>query len=33
MLQWIKRAKQTATREKRIAKTVELAGQNIKANR
>lgn len=33
ILQWIKRAKQTVTREKRIAKTVELAGQNIKANR
>lgn len=33
ILQWIKRAKQTTTREKRIKKTVELAAQNIKANR
>ncbi|MEM6255013.1 MAG: YdeI/OmpD-associated family protein [Cyanobacteria bacterium P01_D01_bin.156] len=32
ILQWIKSAKQTATREKRILKTVELAAQNIKAN-
>ena len=32
ILQWIKSAKQTATREKRIKKTVDLAAQNIKAN-
>lgn len=32
ILQWIKRAKRTATRQTRIAKTVELAAQNIKAN-
>ncbi len=32
ILQWIKSAKQAATREKRIKKTVELAAQNVKAN-
>lgn len=32
ILQWIKRAKQATTRKRRIAKTVELAAQNIKAN-
>ena len=32
ILQWIKSAKRAPTREKRIAKTVELAAQNIKAN-
>ncbi|MEM7063080.1 MAG: YdeI/OmpD-associated family protein [Cyanobacteria bacterium P01_B01_bin.77] len=31
ILQWIKSAKQTQTREKRIVKTVELAAQNLKA--
>jgi uncharacterized protein YdeI (YjbR/CyaY-like superfamily) len=32
ILQWIKSAKQAATRQKRIAKTVEFAAQNLKAN-
>ncbi|MBX2865252.1 MAG: YdeI/OmpD-associated family protein [Leptolyngbyaceae cyanobacterium MAG.088] len=32
ILQWIKSAKQAATREKRIQKTVDLAAKNIKAN-
>ena len=32
ILQWIKSAKQTATREKRIKKTVESAAQNSKPN-
>ena len=32
ILQWIKTAKQAATRKKRIKKTVDLAAQNIKAN-
>ncbi|MEM1240821.1 MAG: YdeI/OmpD-associated family protein [Cyanobacteria bacterium P01_H01_bin.26] len=32
ILQWIKSAKRAPTREKRIAKTVELAAQNIRAN-
>ncbi|NEQ51370.1 MAG: hypothetical protein F6K11_14725 [Leptolyngbya sp. SIO3F4] len=32
ILQWIKSAKQTTTRENRIRKTVDLAAQNIKAN-
>ena len=32
ILQWIKSAKQAATREKRIKKTVEMAAQNVKAN-
>ncbi|MBC8122057.1 MAG: YdeI/OmpD-associated family protein [Gemmatimonadaceae bacterium] len=32
ILQWIKSAKRQETREKRIAQTVELAAQNIKAN-
>ena len=32
ILQWIKSAKQTTTRERRIKKTVEMAAQNIKAN-
>lgn len=32
ILQWIKSAKQSKTREKRILKTVELAAQNIKVN-
>ena len=32
ILQWIKSARRDATRQKRIAKTVELAAQNIKAN-
>ena len=32
ILQWIKSAKREPTRQQRIAKTVELAAQNIKAN-
>lgn len=32
ILQWIKSAKQATTRQKRIAKTVEFAAQNLKAN-
>ena len=32
ILQWIKRTKRDLTRQKRIANTVELAAQNIKAN-
>jgi uncharacterized protein YdeI (YjbR/CyaY-like superfamily) len=32
ILQWIQSAKQAATREKRIAETVALAAQNLRAN-
>lgn len=32
ILEWIKNAKRQATRDKRIAKTVELAAKNIRAN-
>ncbi|WP_232010693.1 YdeI/OmpD-associated family protein [Mucilaginibacter gotjawali] len=32
ILEWISNAKQVATRQKRIAETVSLAAQNIKAN-
>ena len=32
ILQWIKSAKRSPTRQNHIAKTVELAAQNIKAN-
>lgn len=32
ILEWIKNAKQLPTRNKRIAKTVELAAQNLRVN-
>ena len=32
ILEWIRNAKQSATREKRIMETVTLAAQNIRAN-
>ncbi|MGL6340829.1 MAG: YdeI/OmpD-associated family protein [Waterburya sp.] len=31
-MEWIKNAKQLPTRNKRIAKTVELAAQNLRVN-